>query len=162
MLEVFVKGLYLATWLGVTGALCVLLYQLCVARFGKIWMAKKFQDIEVGDQLVLPWHRCHLYQHYPNKYNPDAVYEFVVVVHRWHDPHERKDYVSLSRLRVDGTWDPHNPHRKYTLTGLAQAGYDWAQADHASIAKAVFDADNCEHISVLRHRKRIRHRRGNN
>lgn len=120
-------------------------------------MAKKFENIKVGDQLVIPasryerWNTETRFDSDTKEYvkisdlgspkkNPDRPMEAGIVVHRWHDPHEGKDFVSIARIMRDGSTG--DLKEKRTITGVAQSGWEYSKIDWVAKQKALADGPN--------------------
>ena len=90
-------------------------------------MAKKFDQVEIGDQLELPAHRGAIIYGGSDDRDPDRVVRVAIVTHIWHDPVEDKEYVGLAYLRRNGSYG--KPTEKRTITGLARSGWRPASQD---------------------------------
>ena len=113
-------------------------------------MAKRFENIKVGDQLELLWHRmslCHPW----SKQDPNQIGKVAIVTHVWHDPVDDKWYVALAYLLKDGSH--RKPALKHTITGLARAGWQYAQRDWVNYARTIHDNQNIISIHDERARK---------
>lgn len=101
-------------------------------------MAKKFQDIRVGNQLELP--RGSVRYAASGSHDPNTVYRVAIVTDIWFDPVDAKRYVGLAYVRRDDSYG--KPTEKRTLTGLARTGWRKAQKDWISFCAAVHDPTN--------------------
>lgn len=115
-------------------------------------MAKAFQDIKVGDQLIMPFGRSYWARTSSgglSEIDPRKPVMVVVVTHRWYDPHDDKEYVGISTVKKDGSFRE-RPDYKHTLTGLAQQGYYLADKDYIGHAKAIETAkENKQVVSIV-------------
>lgn len=105
-------------------------------------MAKRFECLEVGDQLELPVGK-ELYVN--DKLDPDMTCGVAVVTHIWTDPVERKEFVAYALLNADGTFD--QPKAKYTRTGLARRGWRKAKLDWIARFKNISNSESVVSIS---------------
>jgi len=112
-------------------------------------MARRFEDIAVGDQLEMPASRGALIYGAGKDFNPDAVIAVSIVTHIWFDPVDGKEYVGLARLRRDGTYG--SPNEKRTITGLAMCGWRKAKIDWIKRMKAMKSSDKVISIFSRRH-----------
>lgn len=90
-------------------------------------MAKKFENITVGDQLELPASAHPGYQVFHTSLDPDRIVRAVVVTHIWFDPVENTQFVALADFKRDGSYG--RPIEKRTITGLARYGWRRARQD---------------------------------
>ena len=92
-------------------------------------MAKKFDDIQVGDQLELTRGNSGSYLIATGTHNrdPNTVARVAIVTHIWFDPVDNKEYAGIAYLKRDGSHG--KPTEKRTLTGLARCGWRKAQRD---------------------------------
>lgn len=103
-------------------------------------MPKRFEDIEVGDQLELTAAQGSVIWGAGRDFNPDAIYRVAIVTHIWFDPVDAKEYVGIAYLRNDGSYG--KPTEKRTLTGLARTGWRRAVRDWIAFAVARNSATN--------------------
>lgn len=104
-------------------------------------MARKFDDIQVGDQLELTAARhAMIHGREEESLNPDRVARVAIVTHIWHDPVEDKEYVGLAYIRRDGSCG--KPTEKRTITGLARTGWRKAQLDWVARLRGMGEATN--------------------
>ena len=103
-------------------------------------MPKKFDDIQVGDQLELPASRGAIIYAPPDpKFDPDRPVRVAIVTHVWFDPVDAKEYVGLAYLRKDGSYG--KPVEKRTITGLARCGWRKARQDWITVLEASHQTD---------------------
>lgn len=102
-------------------------------------MAKKFEDIEVGDQLELRLGSQSIIYGAGAGYDPNKVCRVAVVTHIWYDPVDKKEYIGLAYLRRDGKHG--EPTEKRTITGLARTGFHKSKIDWAQHMKDIMEAD---------------------
>ena len=107
-------------------------------------MTKKFDDIQIGDQLELPAHRGAIIYGGDETRDPNRVVRVAIVTHIWFDPVDAKDYVGLAYLTRDGSYG--KPTEKRTITGLARSG--WRKAAIDWIAKVVAEASGENVVSL--------------
>ncbi|MGI9490462.1 MAG: hypothetical protein ACR2RF_32135 [Geminicoccaceae bacterium] len=103
-------------------------------------MTRKFDDIQLGDQLELPAHRGAMIYGGDETKDPDRPIRVAIVTHIWHDPVEAKDYVALAYIRADGSFG--KPVEKRTITGLARCGWRKASMDWIARTKAGNESGN--------------------
>jgi hypothetical protein len=117
-------------------------------------MPRRFDDIEVDDQLEMPASRgAMIYGGDPDR-DPDRVVRVAIVTHIWHDPVEGKEYVALAYLRGDGSYG--KPTEKRTITGLAQTGWRRAKIDWiARLQQAATEDGNVVNIFGRRPSKTV-------
>ena len=101
-------------------------------------MPRKFDDIEIGDQLELPAHRGALIFGGDETKDPNRPIRIAIVTHIWHDPVEDKEFVGLAYLRDDGSYG--KPTEKRTITGLARTGWRRAECDWIVRMKSMKEA----------------------
>lgn len=94
-------------------------------------MAKRFENLQIEDQLVLPASRGAVIYGAKEDFDPNRIIKVAIVTHCWFDPVEEKEYFAIAHLRNDGTYG--KPKEKRTMRGLAQCG--WKKSDEDWIAK---------------------------
>lgn len=94
----------------------------------------RFQGVQPGDVLELPAKRA-LPEPLARGRDPDMPAQIAVVTHRWWDPVDRREYVGLAWMRIDGGHG--EPTMKHTIRGLAHVGWRYAQADYRALARAI-------------------------
>lgn len=115
-------------------------------------MAKRFEEIEVGDQLEMTaGHGCRIYGA-DKEFNPDMVVQVSIVTHIWFDPVDNKEYVALASLKRDGSYG--KPTEKRTLTGLARTGWKKARKDYIAEMEAILAADKKRVVQFRRSKKK--------
>ncbi len=113
-------------------------------------MAKRFEEIQVGDQVELTADRGSVI-YGAKDFNPDMVVRVAVVTDIWYDPVDRKEYVGLSYLKKDGTHD--RPTLKHTITGLARQGWKPARKNYVEELEAIAAADKRRVVQFRRKKK---------
>ena len=83
-------------------------------------MTRKFEDIQMGDQLELPAHRNTIIWGSRDTRDPNRTVSVAIVTHIWFDPVDNKEYVGLAYLKEGGHYG--KPVEKRTITGLARCG----------------------------------------
>lgn len=101
-------------------------------------MAKKFENIQVGNQLELRLSNASIYEIHKNL-DPNKLLSVAVVTHIWFDPIDNKEYVALAYLRKDGSYG--KPVEKRTITGLARCGWEYASKDWVAHFQTIDQAD---------------------
>jgi hypothetical protein len=102
-------------------------------------MGKKFEELEVGDQLEMRLGKQSIVYGGGPDYDPNKVCRVAIVTHIWYDPVDKKEYVGLAYLRKDGKFG--EPTEKRTIRGLSQTGWEKATTDWCAHAKAIHAAD---------------------
>lgn len=103
-------------------------------------MAKKFDDVEIGDQLEMPAHRGAMVYGADHGLNPERTIRAAVITHIWYDPVDDKEYVGIAYIRRGGTYG--RPSEKRTITGIARSGWRKATTDWLAKLKAENEAEN--------------------
>mgnify|MGYP000459930451 CR=1 FL=1 len=96
-------------------------------------MARRFEDVEQGDQLELPAHRGSAIYGAGRDRDPNRVVRVSIVTDIWFDPVEEKEFIALAHLRSNGEYG--KPTEKRTIRGLAQCGYRAASRDWVKFLK---------------------------
>lgn len=103
-------------------------------------VSKKFDAIEIGDQLEMPANRGSVVYGSIDTRDPERPIRVAIVTHIWHDPVDDKEYVGLAYIRRGGSYG--RPTEKRTITGLARCGWRKAEIDWLARIEAEEGTDN--------------------
>lgn len=95
-------------------------------------MARKFENIVIGDQLELTADKGFknyliIHQGQGEDLDPNRVVRAAIVTHIWFDPVDKKEYIGLAYFSKGGDYG--QPTEKRTITGIARCGWRPAERD---------------------------------